>query len=87
MFCLRALISQDHTISIFTSDNGSDGTKISIHRAALLSALTIINNTNNFHQMLINARGNRWKRNWNGDSTLRNTVSFASEDTALLFSI
>ena len=32
---------QDHTISIFTSDNGSAGTKISIHRSALLSALTI----------------------------------------------
>ena len=37
---------QDHTISIFTSDNGSAGTKISIHRAALLSALTIQNDTN-----------------------------------------
>jgi flagellin len=35
---------QDHTISIFTSDNGSAGTKISIHRAALLSALTITDN-------------------------------------------
>ena len=27
---------QHHTISIFTSDNGSAGTKISIHRSALL---------------------------------------------------
>ena len=35
---------QDHTISIFTSDNGSAGTKISIHRATLLSALVITNN-------------------------------------------
>ena len=35
---------KDHTISIFTSDNGSAGTKISIHRAALLSALTITDN-------------------------------------------
>jgi len=33
---------QDHTISIFTSDNGSAGTKISIHRSALLSALSIV---------------------------------------------
>ena len=31
----------DHTISIYTSSNGSDGTKISIHRSVLLSALTI----------------------------------------------
>ena len=37
---------QDHTISIFTSDNGSAGTKISIHRSALLSALTIRNDSN-----------------------------------------
>ena len=35
---------QDHTISIFTSDNGSAGTKISIHKSALLSALTITDN-------------------------------------------
>ena len=35
---------EDHTISIFTSDNGSAGTKISIHRATLLSALVITNN-------------------------------------------
>ena len=31
------------TISIHTSDQGTEGTKISIHRAALLSALTITN--------------------------------------------
>ena len=33
--------SQDHTIDIYTSDNGSDGTIVSINRAALLSALTL----------------------------------------------
>jgi flagellin len=31
----------DHTISIFTSSNGSGGTKISIHKSLLLSALTL----------------------------------------------
>jgi flagellin-like hook-associated protein FlgL len=35
----------DHTISIFTSSNGSSGTKISIHKSVLLSALTINANT------------------------------------------
>ena len=36
-----------HALSIFTSDNGSTGTKISIFKASLLSALTIgINATN-----------------------------------------
>ena len=33
--------SQDHTIDIYTSDNGSEGTIVSINRAALLSALTL----------------------------------------------
>jgi flagellin len=32
---------QDNTISIFTSSNGSGGTKISIHKSLLASALTI----------------------------------------------
>ena len=33
--------TQSHALSIFTSDNGSTGTKISIFKASLLSALTI----------------------------------------------
>jgi flagellin len=31
----------DHTISIYTSSNGSSGTRISIHKSLLLSALTL----------------------------------------------
>jgi len=37
----RGSTTRDNTISIFTSSNGSAGTKISIHRSSLLSALTI----------------------------------------------
>ena len=37
-------VSGNHTISIHTSDQGTAGTKISLHQAALLSALTITNN-------------------------------------------
>ena len=37
----RGTAVQDNTVSIFTSSNGSAGTKISIHRSSLLSALTI----------------------------------------------
>ena len=40
----RGTDQQDNTISIFTSSNGSAGTKISIHRSALLSALTVTDN-------------------------------------------
>ena len=35
---------KDHVLSIFTSSNGSSGTIISIHKSALLSALTIRDN-------------------------------------------
>jgi len=34
---------QDNTVDIFTSDNGSSGTVVSINRSALLSALSIVN--------------------------------------------
>ena len=37
--------SQDNIIEIFTSSEGADGTKISLHRSALLSALTIAGGT------------------------------------------
>ena len=37
----RGNASQDHTISIHTSSDGSAGTIISIHKSALLSALTL----------------------------------------------
>ena len=72
--------SQDHTISIFTSDNGSDGTKISIHRASLISALVINNNT---------LASDEWSNRTNDDSTnaaavtatATNIVSFVSDST------
>jgi flagellin len=35
----------DNTLEIFTSSNGSQGTKISLHRSAMISALTINTNT------------------------------------------
>ena len=34
--------SNDNTIDIFTSGEGSAGSKVSIHKSALLSALTLI---------------------------------------------
>ena len=37
----RGTASEDNTISIFTSPDGSDGPAISIHKSSLLSALTI----------------------------------------------
>ena len=34
-------LSEDHTVSIHTSQNGSSGSKVSLHKSILLSALTI----------------------------------------------
>jgi len=79
---------QDHTISIFTSDNGSDGTKISIHRAALLSALTIDNQadaaTGNFDSTVYATGGNATA---NGDASATATITFASEDSTTVLNL
>ena len=52
---------EDHTISIFTSDNGAEGTKISIHRASLLSALTITDNGTTYVSEEFGTTANRHK--------------------------
>ena len=71
----------DHTISIFTSDNGSEGTKISIHRSLLLSALTINSGT------MVSAAYTAGNNATAAVGTAAD-ISFASEDTstALTFS-
>jgi flagellin len=70
---------QDHTISIFTSDNGSEGTKISIHRSALLSALTI--NSDDMGSVAYTTANNAAHT-----VTTANPISFASEDTSTVLS-
>jgi flagellin len=67
-------VSGNHTISIHTSDQGNAGTKISLHQAALLSALTI---TNNGTTMVSTAFS---------DTTNRHTGSGAVSATDNLFS-
>jgi flagellin len=41
VFSSTDMSQSDNTLEIFTSSNGSQGTKISLHRSAMLSALTI----------------------------------------------
>jgi flagellin len=50
--------TRDNTLSIFTSSNGSTGTKISIHRSLLLSALTIDTGTANLASYQWQSRNN-----------------------------
>ena len=72
---------QDHTISIFTSSNGSSGTKISLHKSTLLSALTINNNT--LASAAYDASGNAAAVAANA----AHTVAFASEDTTTVLGL
>ena len=65
----------DHTISIFTSDNGSEGTKIDIHRSLLLSALTI--NSDDMTSVAYTTANNAAHT-----VTTQAAISFASEDTS-----
>jgi flagellin len=83
---------QDHTISIFTSDNGSAGTKISIHRSALLSALTITNNANKQSDEFGTpdglTAGDRHVNNTTNDKALEDqVVSFAAEDSTMVWDL
>ena len=80
--------SQDHTIDIFTSDNGSEGTKISINRSALLSALTIDNQATagNFDSAVYQgATAGNATANANAKATA--TVTFASEDSTTVLNL
>tara|TARA_B100001057_G_scaffold200_1_gene183 strand:+ start:221 stop:1204 length:984 start_codon:yes stop_codon:yes gene_type:complete len=78
----RGGASFDHTISIHTSSDGSAGTIISIHKSALLSALTVDN------MLRGNSNGNAVAYSTAGNATASATptvqanVALASETTA-----
>ena len=71
---------EDNTISIFTSSNGSAGTKISLHKSTLLSALTIVTNTK--ASAAYSTAGNAAAA-----STGTHTVAFASENTSTVLQL
>ena len=73
--------TQDNTISIFTSSNGSAGTKISINKSMLLSALTINNNT------LASAQYDSSGNAAAVASDAIHTVAFASADTTTVLTL
>ena len=84
----RGTALQDNTISIFTSSNGSAGTKISIHRSSLLSALTINSglagtNNGNVVQTGFTGANNAGATN----ATTAADVTFASADTSTVLTL
>jgi flagellin len=87
----RGTDQEDHTIDIFTSDNGSEGTKISIHRATLLGALTVeigdLERTDNTSDAFFgttigtNAGDRHVNNNTNATAQTGQIISFAAEDS------
>lgn len=78
----------DNTISIFTSSNGSAGTKISIHRSSLLSALTInsgLDGTNEGNVVQAGFTGANNAGATNAETAA--DVTFASADTSTVLTL
>ena len=71
--------SLNHTISIHTSDQGNAGTKISLHKAALLSALTVTNDTTLAPEEFDG--GGNTKYTGTGNANSGDIVSFAAENS------
>ena len=72
--------SRNHTISIHTSTQGSQGSKISIHQAALLAALTIKNNAD-FDAAVFSGTGETKFETTNGTANTDDVVSFAAAES------
>ena len=72
----RGTTSEDNTISIFTSPDGSDGPAISIHKSSLLSALTIDSDAVSINN------GQYFK-----DAGTDNKVAFAAETLSKTFAL
>ena len=77
----------DHTISIHTSSDGTDGTIISIHKSALLSALTIdneLNIANGGNAVAYSTAGNATA---SANPTAQANVALASETSATVLAL
>ena len=77
VFSSTDMSQTDNTLEIFTSSSGSQGTKISLHRSAMLSALTIHTKTGD--SIAYDTTGNATAAVTNGAGE---TVAFASADTS-----
>ena len=69
--------TRNRTISIHTSTQGSQGSKISIHQAALLGALTMTNNANKTAAAFTTADF----KTKTGTATGTNIISFAAQSS------
>ena len=67
----------NHTVSIHTSTQGSQGSKISLHKAALLGALTMTNNANQTAAAFSTADF----KTTTGKASNTNIISFAAQES------
>ena len=84
--------STNHTVSIHTSTQGSQGSKISLHKAALLAALTMTNNANftaeEFGTTIGTGGGQRHVNNSTNDKAIAGQIiSFAAEDSTQVWDL
>ena len=81
-------VSRNHTISIHTSTQGSEGSKISIHQAGLLAALTMetgdLDRSANTNDALYSNKATITAGN---KATGSQVISFAAEDSTTTFNL
>jgi flagellin len=74
----KGTTAEDHTLTIYTSDNGSSGTVISINRSSFLSALTLTNDLSTKDAVEFGTITNR--HTGAGVANTDDIVSFAAEN-------
>ena len=79
----RGSTSQDNTLTIFTSSDGSTGSRVSVHKSALLSALTI-DSSNSSHNVSVWGTSTKYDPINNASGT---TFSFAATSLAATFTL
>jgi flagellin len=79
----RGSTSQDNTLTIFTSSDGSTGSRVSVHKSAFLSALTI-DSSNSSHNVSVWGTSTKYDPINNASGT---TFSFAATSLAATFTL
>ena len=74
----KGTTAEDHTLTIYTSDNGSSGTVISINRSSFLSALTLTNDLSTKVAVEFGTTASR--HTGTGQASTNDIVSFAAEN-------
>ena len=80
----RGETNQDNTLTIFTSSDGSTGSRVSVHKAAYLSALTIDTSTSDLNASLFSPTTNT---KYSSSNTSGTVFSFAAVSLGETFTL